>query len=127
MAPNSQLEITCPNTLTNSNVAADSETVNCSPNPIPTPIPSTRSTGAGSKSWIVAADGGVFSFHAPFFGSTGGIRLAQPVVGMVATPDGGGYWLVARDGGIFTFGNAAFFGSTGGIHLVRPIVGMAGW
>ena len=32
--------------------------------------------------WLVAADGGVFSFDAPFEGSTGGIRLTQPVVGM---------------------------------------------
>ena len=75
--------------------------------------------------WFVAADGGVFSFHAPFFGSTGNFALAQPIVGMAATPDGGGYWLVARDGGIFSFGDAQFFGSTGNVHLAQPIVGMA--
>ena len=38
-------------------------------------------TGGGY--WLVASDGGVFSFGgAPFFGSMGGIRLVQPVVGM---------------------------------------------
>ena len=60
-----------------------------------------------------------------FYGSTGGIHLNQPIVGMAATPNGGGYWLVASDGGIFAFGDAAFHGSTGGIHLNQPIVGMA--
>ena len=60
-----------------------------------------------------------------FFGSTGSIRLNQPIVGMAATPDGGGYWLVASDGGIFIFGDAQFFGSTGSIRLNQPIVGMA--
>jgi hypothetical protein len=75
--------------------------------------------------WLVATDGGIFSFGgAPYFGSTGGKALNEPIVGMAATPDGGGYWLVASDGGVFTFGDAQFFGSTGAIHLNRPIVGM---
>jgi len=76
--------------------------------------------------WMVASDGGVFSFGGSnFFGSTGAIPLNQPVVGMAATPDHNGYWLVAADGGIFTFGDAGFFGSTGSLRLNRPIVGMA--
>ena len=53
------------------------------------------------------------------------LRLAQPIVGMAATPDGQGYWLVASDGGIFSYGDAKFYGSTGAIHLNQPIVGMA--
>ena len=60
-----------------------------------------------------------------FYGSTGSIRLNQPIVGMASTPDGGGYWLVASDGGIFSFGDAQFYGSTGSIRLNQPIVGMA--
>ena len=32
--------------------------------------------------WLVASDGGIFAFNAPFYGSTGGIRLQQPVNGM---------------------------------------------
>ena len=27
--------------------------------------------------WEVASDGGIFAFHAPFFGSTGGTKLNQ--------------------------------------------------
>ena len=81
---------------------------------------------SGRGYWEVASDGGVFSFGtAGFHGSTGGIRLNQPVVGMAATPDGKGYWLVASDGGVFSFGDAAFHGSMGGTRLNAPVVGMA--
>jgi len=73
--------------------------------------------------WIMGSDGGVFSFgSAKFYGSTGGLRLNKPVVGMDATPTSDGYWLVATDGGVFAFGSAGFFGSTGSIRLNRPIV-----
>jgi hypothetical protein len=76
--------------------------------------------------WSVASDGGIFAYGgAGFFGSTGGMHLNQPIVGMASTADGHGYWLVASDGGIFAFGDAGFFGSTGGMHLNKPIVGMA--
>ena len=51
---------------------------------------------------------------AAFYGSTGGLSLNKPIVGMAATANGGGYWLVASDGGIFSYGDAAFYGSTGG-------------
>jgi hypothetical protein len=79
-----------------------------------------------SSYWMVASDGGIFSFgNAGFFGSTGGMALNQPIVGMAATADHGGYWLVASDGGIFAFGDANFFGSQGGSPLNSPVVGMA--
>ncbi|HEV8622873.1 MAG TPA: Calx-beta domain-containing protein [Acidimicrobiia bacterium] len=75
---------------------------------------------------LVATDGGIFSYGgAGFYGSTGALKLNQPIVGMATTPTGRGYWLVATDGGIFAFGDARFFGSTGAIRLNRPIVGMA--
>jgi hypothetical protein len=76
--------------------------------------------------WLVASDGGIFSFgDAPFHGSTGAMRLNQPIVGMAPTTTGEGYWLVATDGGIFSFGDAPFHGSTGAMRLNKPIVGMA--
>jgi hypothetical protein len=76
--------------------------------------------------WLVASDGGVFAYGgAGFHGSTGGMALNQPVVGMAPTPSGHGYWLVASDGGVFAYGDAGFFGSAGGIRLNRPVVGMA--
>ena len=88
------------------------------------PVDTTPTKGLGY--WFVASDGGIFSFgDGKFFGSTGDIRLNQPVVGMARIPSGKGYWLVARDGGIFSFGDAKFYGSTGNIRLNQPIVGMA--
>ena len=76
--------------------------------------------------WTAASDGGVFSFgQVGYHGSTGGIRLARPVVGIGPTVSERGYWLVASDGGVFSFGDAVFHGSTGGLRLNAPIVGMA--
>jgi hypothetical protein len=84
-------------------------------------------TPSGRGYWLVASDGGVFAFgDARFYGSTGAMRLNQPVIGMVATPSGRGYWLVASDGGVFAFGDAAFLGSLGSLHLVAPIVAVRG-
>ncbi|MGH9179334.1 MAG: hypothetical protein ACRD0N_12375, partial [Acidimicrobiales bacterium] len=86
--------------------------------------PATALRATGYR--LVASDGGIFAFgDATFAGSTGGLRLAQPMVGMAATPSGRGYWLVAADGGIFAFGDATFLGPTGGLRLSRPVVGMA--
>jgi hypothetical protein len=83
-------------------------------------------TADGQGYWLVASDGGIFSYgDAAFYGSRGGQPLNQPIVGMAATHDGGGYWFVARDGGIFSYGDAPFLGSTGGTPLNAPIVGMA--
>jgi SpoIID/LytB domain protein len=83
-------------------------------------------SGGLSGYWVVAPDGGIFSFgEAKFYGSTGGIKLNSPILGMAATPAGAGYWLVAADGGIFSFGDAGFYGSTGNIKLNKPVVGMA--
>jgi hypothetical protein len=70
---------------------------------------SSSSSGAGYR--LVASDGGIFSFGAPFYGSTGAIALNSPIVGMAPTPSGAGYWMVASDGGIFSFSNAGFHGS----------------
>jgi arylsulfatase A-like enzyme len=81
---------------------------------------------AGQGVWLVAQDGGIFSHgEAGFFGSTGSVKLNQPVVAMAGTPSMKGYWMVASDGGIFSFGDAGFYGSTGAVKLNRPIVGMA--
>ncbi|MGH8973910.1 MAG: WD40 repeat domain-containing protein [Acidimicrobiia bacterium] len=88
--------------------------------------PGVRAATPSGGYWMVATDGGIFSFgDAAFYGSTGAVRLNQPIVGMASTPSGAGYWMVASDGGIFSFGDAAFFGSTGSVRLNQPIVGMA--
>jgi len=94
--------------------------------PLNRPITGSARTSSGKGIWMVAGDGGIFSFgDAKFYGSTGAIRLNRPIVGMAPTKSGRGYWLVASDGGVFSFGDAKFYGSTGAMKLNRPIVGMA--
>jgi hypothetical protein len=66
----------------------------------------------------------VFAFGngAKFFGSTGDIKLAQPIVGIVPTNSNDGYWFVAADGGLFSFGDArTFTPKLGG----SPVTGLA--
>jgi hypothetical protein len=71
-------------------------------------------TPSGKGYWLVAADGGLFSFgDAGFYGSMGGKALNSQIMGMTPTADGKGYWLVGGDGGVFTFGDAVFYGSRG--------------
>jgi hypothetical protein len=94
--------------------------------PLRFPVVGMEATPSGDGYWLVASDGGVFSFgDARFRGSMGGQRLNRPIVDLARTRSGAGYWLVASDGGVFCFGDARFLGSMGGEHLNRPIVGMA--
>jgi hypothetical protein len=88
--------------------------------------PPAKAAASTSGYWLVGTDGGIFSYgQAKFLGSTGAMRLNQPIVGMASTPDGMGYWMVASDGGIFSYGTAGFYGSMGGKPLNQPIVGIA--
>jgi hypothetical protein len=81
---------------------------------------------AGHGYWEATKQGAVFAYAGGGFrGSTVGVKLAKPIVGMSATPDGGGYWEVAADGGVFSFGDARFYGSAATYHFQGPIVGMA--
>ena len=93
--------------------------------PVPTPrcsVPSAAYDGYD----MVAEDGGIFSFgNLPFCGSTGGMTLNAPIVGMAQAANTGGYWLAASDGGVFAYNGAGFYGSMGGQHLNQPIVGIA--
>ena len=69
-------------------------------------------TPTGNGYWLVASDGGIFAYgDANFFGSTGSIKLNQPITSMTATSTGNGYWLVGADGGIFSYGDAPFYGA----------------
>ena len=67
------------------------------------PINGMERTADNGGYWLVAYDGGIFTFgNAKFHGSTGSMHLNQPVLGMERTASGHGYWLFARDGGVFT-------------------------
>ena len=89
---------------------------------------SSRMTAApdGGGYWLVASDGGIFSFgDVSYFGSMGGAPLNAPIVGMDRTADGQGVLHGGADGGIFSFGDAGFFGSAGRVPLNEPVVGIA--
>jgi hypothetical protein len=87
------------------------------------PVQSLVPDGDGIGYWLVASDGGIFAFQAPFRGSMGGTALNRPVTGMVRFGDG--YLMVAQDGGIFDFSSQPFSGSLGGRPPARPIVSVA--
>jgi ribosomal protein L24E len=88
------------------------------------PVLDSIPTPSGNGYYLVASDGGIFTFgDAEFRGSMGGIPLNAPVQSLVPDADGDGYWLVASDGGIFSFASA-FHGSMGGVRLNGPITGM---
>jgi hypothetical protein len=89
------------------------------------PITGLAGSPSGRGYWMVAEDGGMFSFgDAGFFGSIPGVLapgqvLDAPVTDMI--PQGSGYLILAIDGGIFNFGQSQFHGSLGG-HGLRDIV-----
>jgi ribosomal protein L24E len=88
------------------------------------PVLDSVATPTGGGYYMVAADGGIFTFgDARFHGSMGDKPLNAPVRSLVPDPDQTGYWLVASDGGVFTF-LADFRGSMGGTRLNKPVTGM---
>ena len=50
------------------------------------PVVGMATDAATGGYWLVASDGGIFAFNAPFYGSTGNIVLNQPIDGMEASP-----------------------------------------
>ena len=124
IAPGSLVTLTLSG-VENPSVASNAYTLSLATNNDPTLATSAPYSVTPQGYWMVARDGGIFAFGtAQFAGSTGGLNLNAPIVGMVTDQVTGGYWFVASDGGIFSF-NAPFLGSMGGQHLNAPIVGMA--
>jgi len=75
---------------------------------------------------LLRGDGGTSAFGgAPACGSTAGLHLNAPIVGIAYDNAAPGNWTVASDGGVFTFGAAKFLGSMGAVRLNQPIVVMA--
>jgi hypothetical protein len=79
-------------------------------------------TATGSGYWLVASDGGIFTFgRAGSYGSTGGQALKSPIVGMAVSLDGLGYGLVSSNGEVTPFGDFVSYGSTANQVLASPI------
>ena len=70
------------------------------------PIVGMAATPTGEGYWLVAGDGGVFTFgDAAFHGSAAGL-VDEPVEAIVASATGAGYLIVTVAGEIHTFGDA---------------------
>jgi hypothetical protein len=83
-------------------------------------------TPSGRGYWLVASDGGIFSFgDAGFFGSPAGAVTGRPVVGLLATPTGAGYRVATGDGQVRSFGDAPALGALPEAPSL-PVVGIAG-
>jgi len=62
-------------------------------------------SSGGLGYWLVAADGGIFTFgDAPFSGSAGSDSLGHSVVAVAPGTTAGSYWEADADGGIPNFG-----------------------
>jgi len=80
----------------------------------------------GDGYWMIARDGGVFSFgRAPFIGSGANLPQSSPFVGMLPSTTGKGYIMLRQNGGIAAFGDAPALGDGAGRMFGRAI-GVAG-
>jgi hypothetical protein len=83
-------------------------------------------TPSGRGYWLLASDGGIFTFgDAPFLGAPAD-STAPAAVALAASPSGQGYRVARTDGSVRSFGDAPFLGAAAGSGLRRPIVGIAG-
>ncbi len=83
--------------------------------PVAPVAPSAPSQLPAQGYYMVASDGGIFTFgpNLQFHGSLGDLQLNRPIVGMAGLPDASGYWLVAQDGGVFAINTSVYYGSLG--------------
>ena len=92
------------------------------PNSLNAPIVGMVPILTGRGYFMVASDGGVFSFgDARFEGSCPGIGgCSGHAVTVIPDHSGNGYWVVTADGGVYAFGDAPFYGS--GPPVAVPVV-----
>ena len=93
--------------------------------PLNKPIVGMTPTSDGNGYWLVASDGGIFTYgDANFYGSAGSIQLTSRSSECRLAQTARGYTLVATDGGVFNYGDSQFYGSLGSIRLNSPIEGI---
>ncbi len=68
------------------------------------PIAGINATSNGRGYWLVAADGGIFTFgNAGFFGSVGGGCMPTDTVALISNKNINGYFIATRDGQVRAF------------------------
>jgi hypothetical protein len=101
-----------PLTDTASSAAAGATGAHPGPGPAGKPTPPATSMVAiaaspdGKGYWLLARDGGVFSFGVPFHGSVPDRQPYGQAVELRATDTGAGYYVAGADGAVFAFGDA---------------------
>ena len=89
------------------------------------PVVGLAATPSGQGYWVVAADGGVFTYgDATFHGSLPAQSVTDRVAAMAATASGNGYWLAGASGTVHAFGDAPDAGSLSG-PSPGEVVGLA--
>lgn len=103
------------------------------PSPAPTPgngpgplMPISQPSTTAPGYWMAGADGGVFAFKVPFFGSQSGTALSQPITGIAAVPGGNnGYNIAEGNGMVYGDGPRASDCANSGAVLNQTIVSIA--
>ena len=71
------------------------------------PIVAMAATPTGGGYWLVASDGGIFTFgDATFHGSAADAGLDSPIEAIIPSAAGAGYLLITVDGQILAYGDA---------------------
>jgi hypothetical protein len=76
------------------------------PPPPTTPTVAIAASPDGKGYWLLARDGGIFSFGVPFHGSVPDRQPYAKAVELRATESGAGYYVAGGDGAVFGFGDA---------------------
>jgi hypothetical protein len=73
--------------------------------------------------WLVALDGGIFSFGVPFHGSLPGAGITNETGYRIrATAGGRGYYIATTQGGVYPFGLTYDFGHARPLGLWEELV-----
>jgi len=78
------------------------------------PVLSMAATASGRGYWLIAEDGGLFTFgDAAYRGSLPGYGQCtqRHAIAMAATSTGRGYWVLEGNGTVDTFGDAKHYGN----------------
>jgi hypothetical protein len=76
------------------------------PAPPSAPVVAIAASPDGHGYWLLARDGGIFSFGVPFHGSVPDRQPYGQAVELRASESGAGYYVAGGDGAVFAFGDA---------------------
>ena len=93
--------------------------------PLNRPVVGISADPATGGYWLVASDGGIFAFGAPFYGSTGASGSTGRSTGWRPRPTAGATGSSPPTAACSPSATRGFHGSAGDLVLVAPVTGMA--